>query len=387
VVRSTWWRTIGSVLIGVLAAAATGSAQSVDGSSWFVRTGASAGYILPQNPFPATPDRPGDAIHWGQNLTVEIGRQTDGQQPWHQLYGVPSYGFGFSVAGFSNGVRHARPVEAYTFFSWPFAHLSDRLALTTDFGMGVSWHWKETIDTAAAQETSLGSDLNARINWGFFVRYAASPRITVFSGVDYTHRSNGGMVQPNRGINVLGPKINVQYNLAPTGVKRRVTQAPPFRPRWEVLAGATSGMKNVIERRDPLTRDNYWSLSGTAALQRHFYRFGKLAFGADAAYDGATGARIEGLDTRWRATAGERWALGLYGGYEHVVGRFGPFVQVGQNVARGFDDTKPRLYERFGWRYHLNDRYWTTISIRAVQGRRADALQFGIGYRLGLLDK
>jgi len=127
-------RLIG-VLIVALSIPATGSTQTAPSTPWFVRTGATSGYILPANPFMASADHPGGAIHWGQNLTFEIGRQTDGNQDWHQLYGVPSYGFGFSVASFSNDVAHARPVEAYTFFSWPFARLGDRLDLTTDFGM------------------------------------------------------------------------------------------------------------------------------------------------------------------------------------------------------------------------------------------------------------
>ena len=380
-------RLIG-VLIVALSIPATGSTQTAPSTPWFVRTGATSGYILPANPFMASADHPGGAIHWGQNLTFEIGRQTDGNQDWHQLYGVPSYGFGLSVASFSNDVEHARPVEAYTFFSWPFARLGDRLDLTTDFGMGMSWHWKEMNDSRAeSYETSLGSDLNARINWGFYVRYASTPQVTIFTGIDYTHRSNGGMVQPDRGINVIGPKVALQYSLTPTEVKRRVRKPPPFHPSWEFIGGGTGGVKNVIERREPLTRDNYWSLDGTAALQRHFYRFGKIAAGLDLAYDGAAGARIDGADTRWRASGGQRWALGFYGGYEHIIGRFGALVQVGENVARGFDDAQtPRLYERFGWRYHFNDRYWTTIVIRALEGRRADALQFGIGYRTRLFD-
>jgi len=209
-------RLIG-VLVIALSIPATGSTQTAQSAPWFVRTGATSGYILPANPFLASADHPGGAIRWGQNLTFEIGRQTDGNQDWHQLYGVPSYGFGFSVASFSNDVAHARPVEAYTFFSWPFARLGDRLDLTTDFGMGMSWHWKEMNDSRAeSYETSLGSDLNARINWGFYVRYASTPQVTIFTGVDYTHRSNGGMVQPDRGINVIGPKVALQYSLTPT---------------------------------------------------------------------------------------------------------------------------------------------------------------------------
>ena len=53
-------------------------------------------------------------ISWGPNLTVEVGRQTDGSQEWHHLYGIPSWGLGFSLASFGNGAHHTRPIEAYT---------------------------------------------------------------------------------------------------------------------------------------------------------------------------------------------------------------------------------------------------------------------------------
>ena len=384
--RSTWTLVVVLFLLSLLIPA-TGSAQSVENNPWFVRSGVNPSYIFSANPY-ANPNHPGGPIHWGQNLTYEIGRQTDGKQPWHQLYGVPSYGFGFSLASFRNDVEHARPREAYTFFSWPLMHVTDRIDMTTEFGMGMSWHWQEVTDDAKSYETSLGSNLNARINWGFYLRSVVTPQFTLFTGVDYTHRSNGGMVQPDRGINVIGPKVTLQYSFAPEPVKRRFIKAPPFHPSWEFVAGGTGGVKNVIERKDPLTRENFWSLDATTALQRQFYQYGKIAVGADLGYDGATGVRIDDYETRWRADGGQRWAVGLYGGYEHIIGRFSALVQVGESVARGFDDPDaPRLYERFGWRYHFSDRYWTTIVIRAVDGWRADALQFGLGYRMRVFEK
>ena len=253
--RSTWTLVVVSFLLSLLIPA-TGSAQSAENNPWFVRSGVNPSYIFSANPY-ANPNHPGGPIHWGQNLTYEIGRQTDGKQPWHQLYGVPSYGFGFSLASFRNDVEHARPREAYTFFSWPLVHVTDRIDMTTEFGMGMSWHWQEVTDDAKSYETSLGSNLNARINWGFYLRSVVTPQFTLFTGVDYTHRSNGGMVQPDRGINVIGPKVTLQYSFAPEPVKRRFIKAPPFHPSWEFIAGGTGGVKNVIERKDPLTRSNY----------------------------------------------------------------------------------------------------------------------------------
>lgn len=362
---------------------AAGSAQSGDSNLWFVRGGMTPGFILPSNPFGAGADAPRDPIHVAPNLTIEVGRRTDGTSAWHELYGTPSYGFGFSLVPLPNSVENSQPLEAYTFFSWPFARIADRVQLTSDFGMGLSWRWKHMNEATDVYENVLGSNLNARVNWGFYLRYLSSPRVAVYSGVDFTHRSNGGMVQPDFGINVIGPKVTVQYNFADEAPTRHDLQSPAFEPTWEIVIGGTGGIKNVLESRNPMVRSNFGSFTVTTAMQRHFYRFGKIAGGTDLTYDGATGARIDAENREMRAPPGQRWDVGLYSGYEHVIGRFSALVQVGSSVARGFaNPNASRLYARYGWRYQINERIWTTLAIRSHGFRRANVLEYGIGYRL-----
>jgi Lipid A 3-O-deacylase (PagL) len=376
------WRTT-LVTCLVLSSAAASSAQNFDSHLWFVRGGMTPGFILPTNPFGTVANGATEPIHVAPNLTIEIGRRTDGTSAWHDLYGTPSYGFGFSFVPLPDSGENTTPVEAYTFFSWPFARLSDRVQVTSDFGMGLSWRWKHMNEATDAYENVLGSNLNARVNWGFYLRYLSTPRMAVYSGVDFTHRSNGGMVQPDLGINVIGPKVTVQYNFADEPLTRSDIAPPAFTPSWEFVVGGLGGMKNVVERREPLARANFGAFAITSALQRHFYRFGKIAGGTDLTYDGATGARIDGNDLEWRAPSGQRWGLGLYGGYEHVIGRFGALMQVGSNVARGFANPHaPRLYARYGWRYQIHDHVWGIFAIRSHGFRRANVLEFGAGVRL-----
>src|SRR5262249_4443282 len=159
------------------------------------------------------------------------------------------------------------------------------------------------------------------------------------------------------GINVLGPKITAQYNFAFDVPKHHHVDPPAFHPAWELVVGGAGGVKNVIEKVDPLTRSNFGAATVTASMQRHFYRSGKIAFGSDAMSDGSTGVYLDDEDREIRGAAGERLTLGLYGGYEHVIGRVSAIVQAGDIVARGL--TKPagdrRLYSRYGWRYQVSD--------------------------------
>jgi len=75
-------------------------------------------------------------------------------------------------------------------------------------------------------------------------------------------------------------------------------------------------------------------------------------------------------------------------GYEHVIGRFGALVQVGDTVARGLaHPNSPRLYSKYGWRYQLNNRVWSTMTIRTNGLWQANVLEFGLGYRIRRVDK
>jgi len=363
-------------------------AQSPESSLWFVRGGIAYPYIVPTNPFGINTDGAGDPIHWAPNLTIEVGRRTDGTSAWHELYNAPSYGFGFSIVQFPNRVANGRPLEAYTFFSWPFARLTDKLQVMTDFGMGLSWRWERRDEETNKYEDVLGSNLNARINWGFYTRYLPTPRVAFITGIEYAHRSNGALVQPDYGINVIGPKVAVQYNFAPESPIRHVVVPPPFQPTWDVLVGGSGGVKSVVEQTDPLVRGNFGAFNATGSVQRHFYRYGKIAGGADVTYDGSTGVHRDGADTERRARTSQRWALGVYMGYAHVIGRFSPFAQIGDYVVREFNTPdSTRLYTRYGWRYHFNDRVYSSLAIRTHGLWKANVLELGVGFRIHHIDR
>ena len=84
-----------------------------------------------------------------------------------------------------------------------------------------------------------------------------------------------------------------------------------------------------------------------------------------------------------RAPADQRFALGLYGGYEHVIARFSLLFQLGYTVWRGFDDEDvPRFYQRYGSRFHFSDHFWGTFAVRSIKVRKANFLEFGLGYRV-----
>lgn len=387
------------LLISCVRPLAAQDAASDSNDVWFLRGGIARAHILFDNPFEVNAPGPGASIDWIPDVTIEVGRQTSGSQEWHHLYGLPAYGIGFSLARFQGQTTHGRPLEAYGFFSWPFYQVSRRTDLITDFGMGLSWNWQQVNDQTRATRIALGSDVNARIDWGVYLRYRAAPRLSIYSGLDLTHRSNGGLVQPDEGVNVIGPRISAQYNFAPQPKLPSLPTPMPFRSKWEVLVGGATGFKNVVEDGAPAAKQDFRVFHATAAVQNLFYRYGKIAGGADLTYDGATaatGTTIDGAIVHSRADAGERWRVGVYGGYEHVIARFGAFIHLGyglgadRNAVRSIENGagESRFFQRFGWRYRITDRLWGMMALRSISGQLvADYVELGAGYRLPLNGK
>jgi len=351
---------------------------------WFVRAGYSPVRVLAASQFQS-----GDDV--ARATTIEIGRQTDGTRDWHRVYNYPAYGVGFYAARFDHEHELGRPFAAYGFFSWPFP-LSTRIQLTTDFGLGVAWNWNEFDPKTNPTNTTLGSDVAYHVDGGLYVRYLPTTRVHVYAGLNVTHWSNGATKQPNLGLAVVGPKIGVRYNVAPQVARPRARpeDLPRFDPSWEFVVGvagspknvtaATNADINVVDRR----RD-FGALNVTTGIQRHFYRFGKIAAGADVTYDSSTAARVDivgGERVESRASLDRRFGVGVYGGYEHVIARFSVLLQLGDMVWRGFDDPdSSRLYQRYGSRFYLSDRWWTTFTVRTLRLRKASFMEFGLGYR------
>src|SRR5215813_12019958 len=81
-----------------------------DASPWFTRAGFAPAYVVSNNPFLLTTSPVEQQVGAVPSMTLEIGRQTDGSRAWHHAYGLPSYGFGFSIASPGSG-GVSRPVD------------------------------------------------------------------------------------------------------------------------------------------------------------------------------------------------------------------------------------------------------------------------------------
>jgi hypothetical protein len=365
----------------------TPDADAAAPDAWFARVGVSPSRVVAASNFESGNDA-------ASSVSVEVGRQTNGERDWHRVYHYPSYGIGFYAARFDHERELGHPVALYGFFSWPFL-IARRAQLSADVGIGVAWNWHAFDAATNPTNTALGSSAAYHVSGAALLQYLATERASVYGGLAVTHWSNGATRQPNLGLATIGPQLGVRYDFAPriTHPPARDRDLPPFAPAWELVVGGAGSSKNVVAAGsgpigDGDRRRSFGALNLTTAVQRHFYRFGKVASGVDVTYDGAAGARVDVVDGQLhesRAPADRRLAAGIYGGYEHVMARLSVLLHLGYTVWRGVEDENvPRFYQRYGARFQLSEHLWTTFAVRAVKGRKANFMELGLGYRVGL---
>jgi hypothetical protein len=105
-------RIVAIVFWLVMTWAHAGSGEDLKGGQWFTRVGLTPAFVPPNNPFETSRTPADEHTQCLSSMTFEIGRQTDGSRDWHHLYGLPTYGFGFSVASFGDGDETGQPLDA-----------------------------------------------------------------------------------------------------------------------------------------------------------------------------------------------------------------------------------------------------------------------------------
>ena len=98
------------------------------------------------------------------SFEFKVGLQTSGKNLWEQYWGYPSYGIGFYSAFFGSTDSEASPLgnpsALYLFYSGPIKRWK-RLGIFYEFGVGVSYDFKEYNPIENPIKDIIGSNVNA----------------------------------------------------------------------------------------------------------------------------------------------------------------------------------------------------------------------------------
>ena len=261
-------------------------------------------------------------------------------------------------------------LPVYGFFE-PHYKLGSRTAFFLRGGMGLAYQSSPYDVESNPLNLSYSLYINTFIQLGLGFEYRLSDKWRANLAFMYNHTSNGGLQEPNKGLNYPTWQIGGSYS--PKGIPNIETQLlrkarPESRKHFEIqafFAGKAIDNSRVT-----------YLISGLELGYLHqLNRISAFDVGLEGVWHGANRQRIALLPEKQL-----HQQLNLLLGHAFTLGKFVFSQQAGIYVYRDFNNT-PDWFQRYGLHYYV----WGPLSIGTnirVHGHVAEFLDFRVGFSL-----
>ena len=335
----------------------------------------------------------GTVYNYCQSFSAQYGINTDGRQFWQQLYGYPVWGFGV-YKGYlleDEGLLGS-PTAFYAYFRAPFKRWEMwMLEYEIDFGLATNWKHHDIIEKGFYYP--IGSYSTAFFAFSIGANFRIDKQMDLSARLAFTHFSNGAIQLPNLGINIISSQLSLHYifQRRPRFIKSKI---PEYNDNWEFVVLAAPAIKQIpfnynindsVVTKAPFT---YPVVTLSSSISRQVSHMIKFGAGFDITYNTTHGAEIIVVNNKPQKgeplSFSDQLLVGAYPSFELVINDLSMVVQAGFYIYRkqlpGYET--PLTYQRIGIKYHILKHMFLGINVRAYDFKKADFIEWVIGYRL-----
>ncbi len=362
----------------------------------FLRLGYQAGAVIQTSEFLQGENATGVPVDYYQSARLEFGWHTNGSANWHQVFNNPSYGVGLYGANFFNTAEIGTPSAIYGFFDWPFKRYAHS-AISAEFGFGIAYDWQPFDPDSNPYNLVIGAGRSVYIDVGLKYTYKISQHLDISGQISFSHFSNGSTQQPNAGINLLAPRINLAYNFQDERPKFIKRELPEFKAKYELTTSITYGSKSQVykvinppsnsTKFDSLKRESFDVFAFIATLNKQISYNSKIGLGAEVEYDPSLGVQYEytnGVKKIIDSETSDKIRIGVFGQYSLVINRLEGLIGMGYYLMGETAGSIKKMYQRLGAKYFIFNNFSAGLNLRFYDFSRADNMEFNIGYRFSL---
>ena len=343
----------------------------------------------------------------GGEIAVEF--QTMGEQAWHQYLNFPEIGAGLVFMDFSNPKMLGQGVALYPYMNIPLIR-TDYFKLNMKPGTGVSFLNKRYsnahTNTLDESNAAIGSVVNVFLTFGGNVEVPMAAGFSFTAGYAWNHVSNGSIVQPNSGINMMNAYVGLKYTpnyKANQKPQRKALGDIPRKFSYEITA--SGGIRQLFYKDDK----NYGIASLSFGVYRPMANWYRMGLGVDAFYDGVFGyinvpqasikyqrTYIEKNEFKNKIRAGVSWQheflVGkLTAGFHFGLYLYDPIKNLEPYSKEG-NQNKPLIYKydiqkEDGWlytravaKYAVTDHLFASIGLK-THLQKAEFIEWGLGWK------
>jgi len=311
-----------------------------------------------------------DHIH---GFELFAGKQYCGAGFWDSLYRYPETGIAYYYGTLGNNDVFGRAHAIYPYFSASF-YSGSKYKSSYLVGAGVSYITK-TFDLEENNFNILiGSHLNAFLKFALQNEYRISEELFLTNEILLIHTSNGRMVSPNKGLNMVTASIGLKYLIAePVTVINKDLPDLTGINSFEISGGYATKMIDHFNT----GRHSVINLSFDYSRRLTYKR--ELMGGFDYSYD-ASLLRLISENEGEQARDSQALRIGIHAGQQVRFYDIGIIMQVGVYLHNKWKNENHSFYQRYGIRYFISERLFAEVVLKTHLGV-ADYMTWGMGYK------
>ncbi len=244
--------------------------------------------------------------------------------------------------------------------------------------MGIVYAQKIYHRTENYRNTIFGSHLNAAFGFGLENALNLSKSFTLSTGIDFFHYSNGETTLPNDGINIGNVFVAAGYRFRSRTIHVTPDNHSGYREKWHASIVPVFGWKDL----SPVKSTKYFTAALSAEYSFNVTSIQNVGAGIALFYDGSVKqlyeediANGEDISRQYR-----QFTSGLYLAHDFNLFPVVIHIQAGYYLLDDRIRTKSRIFNRFGLRYFISERYFINITHKSHFFFKGDNLEWGIGY-------
>ena len=351
-----------------------------------------SGYIFPTNPFFRGENDLQKPLKKTLSAQLKYSFQFQNNTPIDKIYGGAYQGLGIGYFNFGNTTELGNPLAVYLFQGGRIRKFTPGLSLNYEWNFGVSSGWKPYNYETNFNNVAIGSKMNAYMNVNFYLKWILSRRVDFISGVTLNHFSNGNTQFPNAGLNSIGLKIGLVYNinrLEQDYIPQLYRPLIPAFPRhfsYDLVLFGSWRRKGVIFMDKQIASPHSYEVAGInfSALYNFGYKL-RAGLSLDGVYDASANVYTEdyivGTEQQFfKPPLSKQFALGLSARGEYVMPFFTVGIGLGYNILQGGPDLKG-FYQMLALKIEITRSSFLHIGYNLQNFHTPNYLMLGIGFR------
>ncbi len=287
------------------------------------------------------------------SLEADASWQLMSEKSWQYCFCYPRTGISFFYTNFANPEVLGSSFALYPFVE-PSINGDRKLHATIRFGMGPTF-LNNVFDSVENPENKFYSSLISFIvHADFGLNYVVNEKLSLRFSADFNHISNGGIKNPNLGINFPSASLGIEYNVNPLPfigwTKDKSVRLIPYNHRIDLTVFATGKTAVKGHERYPV----YGICPGFSYVVGRQHA---VSLAAEFTADLAEGELIRKDSMMKNDEFIDHKYLALLAGHELILGRFIFYQQLGVYLYAPYE-RRDKVFQRYGLNFYLTKKFF-----------------------------